>query len=262
MRGTSSEEEGRKHTKKPNQMFRTIDINGPLIRKLPGSRLALLAQIAVLRALIPIQQNLIKTLIEILLHACDDLIEDIFIGRGSTALGLLLIVPVLQDRTHGVLGRQGDDALVFRHLLPVVDEEGLEIVWHDDADGWARLERVLLYGIVSTKLIQGSHQGKLKEENTFSMSWSRARLVPRPGTEPRSSLSRAELRSDVPRFLAEGLVLFARRADSASRRRLVASSRLSSVALRRRSSRTQSSQLRRGRQRQHVSSFRGPASLR
>lgn len=76
------------------------------------------------------------------------------------------------------------------------------------------------------------------------MSLSRARFVPRPGTEaPRSSLSRTESRSEPPRFFAETLMFFCLNEASASRRRLLANSRLSSVCLRRRSSRTQSSQL-------------------
>lgn len=83
-----------------------------------------------------------------------------------------------------------------------------------------------------------------KEKQTFSISLSLPLLVPRPGTDNcRSSLPRAELRSEPPRLFEVGFAFLWRKADSASRRRVVASSLFSSVNFRRRSVETQSSHL-------------------
>lgn len=80
-------------------------------------------------------------------------------------------------------------------------------------------------------------------QRTFSISLSLPRLVPRPGTDIcRSSLSRGEPRSE-PRLFKEFFAFFWRKAPSASRRRFIASSLLSSLNFRRRSLGTQSSHL-------------------
>lgn len=89
-------------------------------------------------------------------------------------------------------------------------------------------------------MLKGTDESQ-KVQLTVSRSLSRPRLVPRGGTELPRSPSCSESRSDAPGFFAPGLAFFVE--ASTSRRMLAASSRLSSVALRRRSSRTQSSQL-------------------
>ncbi len=113
---------GAKHTKKPTQMLNPINITSPLPLPLGPPTLPEPTDIKKLLALEAVQQDAAEALVEVLLEAGDDLLEDVGVGGAGPALGQLVVEVGGQDGVGGRFGGQRHELQVFRHVLPVVDE--------------------------------------------------------------------------------------------------------------------------------------------
>ena len=137
------------HTEQADQVLRSVDIDGALIGQVPGGSLELLAQPTVLGALVAVEKDLVQTLVEVLLNPGNHFLQHVLVCRRARPLWKFFLMPVLQDLADWVLRRQRDHALVLGYLLPIIDKQGLQVVWHDNADRGAEVETLLLLSIVS-----------------------------------------------------------------------------------------------------------------
>ena len=92
-----------------------------------------------------IQQNLANALLEVDLHASTELLKHIKIRTTETATPLLLIIVAVDNEVGGRLARQGNQQQRFRDILPVVNEERLQVVGDGDADGGPEMECLFLW---------------------------------------------------------------------------------------------------------------------
>lgn len=103
-------------------MLNPIDITRPLPLPLGPPALPEPTDIEKLLALEAVQQDAAEALVEILLEAGDDFLEDVGLGGAGSALGQLVLEVGGQDGVGGHFGGEWDELQVFRHVLPVVDE--------------------------------------------------------------------------------------------------------------------------------------------
>ena len=127
-------------------MLSAIDVAGTLSLPLLDPAFPQCTHLVKLLSLQLVQQDLAKALVEILSKAMDGLLQDIVLG-GSDATLLQLVGGVhFQDLVDWMRHGKGDEGLVLGHLLPVIDEDGLEIVGHGDLDREFVGEGVFLFG--------------------------------------------------------------------------------------------------------------------
>lgn len=93
---------------------------------------------------LPVEENSTQALFEILLQASHGLLKDIHAGRAFLTISTFICKIVIQDLLNGVCVRQWNKLLVLGDVLPVINQEGFQVVWHDQFDGWARMESILL----------------------------------------------------------------------------------------------------------------------
>lgn len=92
-----------------------------------------------------VEQNAVKGFVKVLAYAFGRLRQDVHL---SGVLGTVLFLEchvVLQDLLDScLLVRELNKLLVLRHVLPIVDQETLEMVGQDKLDGWTAVEGLLL----------------------------------------------------------------------------------------------------------------------
>lgn len=131
-------------------MLRPINVPGPLPLPLPAPALPEPTDLEKLFALEAVQQDAAEALVEVVADAGDDLVEDVGVGGARAALRQLGGVVGGQDGVGGRAGWERHQLQVFRHVLPVVDEERFEVVGDVEPDGGAGGEGFfLLVGGVS-----------------------------------------------------------------------------------------------------------------
>lgn len=121
-------------------MLATVDIDRAKILGI----LEFVPEDTVLGALVTIKKDLVKHVIEVLEHARDDFVEDVNVDTVVATLGLLLVTPVLEDLADGLGCWKSHDAAVFGDALPVIHDEGLQVVRHHDANAGTGVEVLLL----------------------------------------------------------------------------------------------------------------------
>jgi hypothetical protein len=83
---------------------------------------------------LPIQQDATQALVKVLEQACDCLLQNLKRGGALYVLGALVGEVVVEDLGDGLLVGEGHELLVLGDVLPIVDEERLEMVgdWNLD----------------------------------------------------------------------------------------------------------------------------------
>lgn len=93
---------------------------------------------------IPVKQDATEALVKVLAESGNGLLHDIERGAIGVAVGALVVEVRLQDLVDGVRVRQGQDLLVLGDVLPVVDEDGLQVVRQVKLDRRPGVECILL----------------------------------------------------------------------------------------------------------------------
>lgn len=137
-------------TKQSQKMLPTVDIAHRFAREaLPISWFLWafdpLMDVEILVALEAVQQDAAQCLVEILLNALNNLLQNVCIGAARNALCPFLLFVPLEDGCYCILAWKGDEVEVLSNLLPVVNEQRLELVGHWDADSWSGAECFLLF---------------------------------------------------------------------------------------------------------------------
>ncbi len=103
---------------------------------------------------VPIQQDAAETLVKVLAKSSDGLLENVEGGGAILASRALILHVVLEDLVHGVGVREGNELLVLGNILPIVDQERLELVGNDEPDRRSGVERVLLFPIYVSVIVE------------------------------------------------------------------------------------------------------------
>lgn len=101
------------------------------------------------RVVVPVQQDATQALVKVLEQAGDCLLQNLERRGALHVLGALVREVVVEDLGDGLLVGEGHKLLVLGDVLPVVDQEGLEMVGDRNLDRRATVEGVLLENIVS-----------------------------------------------------------------------------------------------------------------
>lgn len=153
-------------------MLGTVNIDGAVLAR---NASILLAEHAVLRALVAVEKELVEHDVEVLENTGDTLIQDVDIDAALCTLGSLFVAPVLEDPADRLGSRQLDNSAVLSDTLPVVDDQGLQVVRHDDADGRTGLEGFFLFeigfGHVSFMRVRGAKVGRRNAAPGCSEGW-------------------------------------------------------------------------------------------
>lgn len=120
-------------------MLGAISLQRTLASQIAGVALPLLAEEAELLTFELVEQDFIEGLVEVLSDAGGHLVEDVIINRRCAARFFLVDV-FINDGTHGVFRWQRHHLAVFGDVLPVIDQEGFQVVREDQLDGRFRLE--------------------------------------------------------------------------------------------------------------------------
>lgn len=96
------------------------------------------------RQLVPVKKNATEGFLEVLLHACHGLLENIEVRRFGVTVGALRGEIVIDDLVHGMGVRKRNELVVLRHVLPIIDQNRLDMIRNRKLDGRARMESILL----------------------------------------------------------------------------------------------------------------------
>jgi hypothetical protein len=96
------------------------------------------------QGILPVQQNAAEALVKVLPQASHRLLQNVQRGTALRAVRLLVSEVVVQDLVDRVGVRERNELLVFGDILPVVDEQRLDVIRHRQLDGRAVVEVVLL----------------------------------------------------------------------------------------------------------------------
>lgn len=97
---------------------------------------------------IPVEEDAAEGLLEVLLHARHGLLEDIKVRRLRITVGALRDQIVVDDLVDGVRVRKGDQLVVLRHVLPVVDKDGLDVIRDWKFDRGAGVKAIFLLSVL------------------------------------------------------------------------------------------------------------------
>lgn len=84
-----------------------------------------------------VKQKATNALVEVVRKALDSLLQQLHVGRSLLTLWSLLVVVVGKNNADWVLGWKWAKLLGLGHVLPIVDEKGLEVVGKVDSDFWS-----------------------------------------------------------------------------------------------------------------------------
>lgn len=115
-------------------MLCTISITDSLSGKVTGILVESFANFDVLAALEAVQKDATKSLLKVFLQTSNDLEENVSLRGSSLASGLFKIEVVIQDLVDRLGSWQGDELLVLGDILPIIDENRLDVVWYWKVD--------------------------------------------------------------------------------------------------------------------------------
>lgn len=134
------------HTEKTEEMLGAVDVDGATVL-FAG---VFFAEGTVLRTLVVVEQDLVKHDIKVLEQTDVDLVEAGTLDAAG-ALGNLFLAVVIPDLANGARGRESNNGGILADTLPVVDDEGLQVVGQGEADRRAVVKLLLLFGMFSIR---------------------------------------------------------------------------------------------------------------
>lgn len=130
-------------------MLGAINVSRSFALPFPGTGFPELSDFEKLFAFEPIQQDPPEALFKVLLDAYDDFLEEIGVRGAESAFAFFFVKVRVEDDVDGGLGRKWDKGEILGDVLPVVDQDGFEVVGNEEADRRARVECFFLEGIVN-----------------------------------------------------------------------------------------------------------------
>lgn len=142
-------------TEETKEVFGSVQVTKRLARVLTVTRLNPLMHFVELGALESIEENATERPIEVLLDASDDLFKEVSIRRSWPTVGALSAVVVLEKQGDRRGCWHGCELLLFRDLLPVIYQDGLERIGDEESNCWPPYELLflLILSVVSPPLI-------------------------------------------------------------------------------------------------------------
>ena len=131
-------------TKKAEQVFATIDIRKRLASQVRSRVFHFGSNVIQLFTLEPVQENPPQRPVEVLLQTLDNFLKDVVLHTGEFSLLFLSFQVLVKNHTSRLLRRQLHDLEIFGNVLPIVDQEAFQPVWHRDPYSTAGLEDLLL----------------------------------------------------------------------------------------------------------------------
>lgn len=127
---------GPRRTEETKQMLAAVDVDEILAGLVAVALRDELVHFHVLVPLEAVQKDATEGFVEVLLDAGDAFFEDVGVG-GAGATGHVLGGRVLlQELGGGDCGGNHRELLLFGDLLPVVDENGFQLIGDKESDGW------------------------------------------------------------------------------------------------------------------------------
>lgn len=93
---------------------------------------------------LPVQKDAAEALIEVLTQSGDGLLKHIKRGGALGTVGTLVLEIVVENLIDRVRVWKGNQLLVLGDILPVIDEQGLDVIRDWKLDGGATVKVVLL----------------------------------------------------------------------------------------------------------------------
>lgn len=84
--------------------------------------------------LLPIKKNSAKTLLKVLLQSSNNLVQDVGLGAACLSSWLFVLEIVIENKVDGLSGGKWDKLEILRDILPVVNEDCLDVVGDDQLD--------------------------------------------------------------------------------------------------------------------------------
>jgi hypothetical protein len=111
--------------------------------------------------LLPVQKNSTKTLLKVLLQTSNNLVQDVGWGTASLSSRLFVLEVIIENNIDGLSGGKWNELEIFCDILPIIDENRLNVVGDDELDRRSGVKLLFLKFTISHDIISnGSETGK------------------------------------------------------------------------------------------------------
>lgn len=139
-----------RRTEQAEEVLRAVDIDRPVAFDVAVE----VEEVAELGTLVAVEEDLFEGDVEVLHQPVSNCLQDVAV-QAAGPLGEVVVVPVLEDLADGLWGWEVDDGVVLGHALPVVDEEGFQVVCEDEVDGGDGVEILFLLALLVSIVVMG-----------------------------------------------------------------------------------------------------------
>lgn len=127
--------------------------------------------------LLPVQKNSAKTLLKVLLQTSNNLVQDVGWGTASLSSRLFVLEVIVENNVDGLSGGKWDELEILCDILPVVDEDCLNVVGDDELDRRSGVKLFFLKFSISHGIVSNGSETREEVQSEVVVSDFRVKWV-------------------------------------------------------------------------------------